>query len=333
MVEAEDLLIFKLREKGKNPSAVEKPQTGEAAMAEPKAEAAPQQKPQVFDTAAARKPALEQEPVKAKDSEFSFTNFFGVKKKEAVKPQEAQVQQTIEEPANYTAQTEAAPERYEKTTGRELEEAKGKFCAWHPWRPAYAICDFCHKPYCYEDTVEFSRGYYCLEDIDKISENYAQELYASYSGIGFIAAGLFMFAFIAFVFFASGQLAYIFNSIMSIGWPAFVANINYSYGSALLGLVITVTGVLSAVLIVIQSNKGFTVGLVAGLAETVLFSYQFLSSGLLYMGILSAMGLVALMLLAYSKVSYEVPEQLISEKSIYHSAVVTGGGTSNSLSF
>ena len=246
------------------------------------------------------------------------------------------MQQPIEEPAEYTApaaQMETAPERYDKTTGRELEEAKGKFCAWHPWRPAYAICDFCHKPYCYEDTVEFSRGYYCLEDIDKISENYAQELYASYSGIGFIAAGLFMFAFIAFVYFASGQLAYIFNSIMSIGWPAFVANINYSYGSALLGLVITVTGVASAVLIVIQSNKGFAVGLMAGLAETALFSYQFLSSGLLYMGILSAMGLVALMLLAYSKVSYEVPEQLISEKSIYHSAVVTGGSTSNSVGF
>ena len=227
------------------------------------------------------------------------------------------------------------PERVERNAGKERDEAKGKFCEWHPWRPAYAVCDYCHRPFCYEDTVEFSHGYYCLEDIDKVSENFAQEMYASYSGISLISAGLFLFAFIAFVYFASGQLAYIFQAVSSSGLPNFLANLNYSYGSALLGLVVTGVGLFAAIFILIQSDKGFAIGLITGLAETVLFSYQFLSSGLLYMGIISAIGLVALILLAYSKVSYEVPEQVLSEQSIYFGSQVGGGaaGRQNQVVF
>jgi hypothetical protein len=48
-----------------------------------------------------------------------------------------------------------------------------------------------------------------------------------------------------------------------------------------------------------------------------MFSYQFLNSGTLYMAIVGAICLSALMLLAYSKISYQVPEQTITERSIY----------------
>jgi hypothetical protein len=317
MVKAEDLLIFKLREKGKG------------AKAEPKAEAAPLQKPQVVEAPAAASAA--EQPVKANSGGFSLARIFRLEKEEVTQPIEQKV-----EASTYTApavRAQIALERFERVKGREREEAKGKFCEWHPWRPAYATCDFCHRPFCYEDTVEFGKEYYCLEDIDKVSDNYAQELYANYSGISFISAGLFMLAFIAFVFFASGQLVYIFTSITTTGLPVFLANLNYSYVSALLGLMVSGTGIISAMFILIQSDKGFAVGLLAGLAETALFSYQFLSSGLIYMAMISAMGLAALMLLAYSRVSYEVPEQIASEQSIYRSTVVVGGNSSGALSF
>ena len=33
----------------------------------------------------------------------------------------------------------------------ESEEAdQGLSCVWHPWRPAYAICNYCHRPFCFE---------------------------------------------------------------------------------------------------------------------------------------------------------------------------------------
>ena len=337
MVKAEDLLIFKLREKGRNAAAIEKPQTEEAARAEPKAEAAPLQRPQIEEAATTARSA---EPVqKPEGAGFTFAGILVGKKKEAAQPKEARMEQQAraaqleEEHAAETQKRGAAPEKEELVMGNEREGAKGRFCEWHPWRPAYALCDFCHRPFCYEDIVELGRGYYCLEDVDKVSENFAQQLYASYSNVSFISAGLLMLAFVAFVYFASGQLVYIFNAIMSTGWPAFIAHLNYSYGSALLGLGVAGAGIVSALFILIQSSKGFAAGLVTGLAETVLFSYQFLSSGALYMAMLSAMGLVALMLLAYSKISYEVPEQLASEQSIYHNSLITNNTQQSKLSF
>ena len=315
MVEAEDRLIFKLRGKGKS-SAELKPQAVEAAKPEVEEAVAPQ----VVEAPAS---ARVTEPSKPKGSGFSFAGIFG-KREEAARPAAQapvplEVERPVEEP--YAAsQTFSIPEKAESITGRERESAKGKFCEWHPWRPAYAVCDYCHRPFCYEDTVESGKGYYCLGDIDKVSKGYAQELYASYSSMSFISAGLFMLAFVAFVYFASGQLVYILKTVISSGLPVFLANLNYSYGSALLGLVVTAAGIISAMLIVIQSNKGFAVGLGAGLAETALFSYQFLSSGLLYMAMISAIGLAALVLLAYSKISYVVPEQTLSEQSVYYSS-------------
>lgn len=270
MTNAEDLLIFKLREKGRNAKIEEKPS------------------------------AIKENPA-------------------AQVVGEVEAERAAEKKRQDEARNAAKLAKARKKGGKEeLEGAKGKYCEWHPWRSAYAVCDYCHRPFCYEDTVEYGRRYYCLEDIDKVSETYNEEMYAEYNSISFVAAGLFMLAFVVFVYFASGQIAYIISYGRMIGLPAFLANINYSYGSALLGLALMLLGLMTSVLIFTQSAKGFVVGLLAGLADTVLFSYQFLNSGTLYMALLSAMALSALLLLAYSKISYQVPEQSLDERSLYY---------------
>ena len=116
-------------------------------------------------------------------------------------------------------------------------------------------------------------------------------------------------AFLVFIYYASGQIVYILNYVFVIGLQSFVANINYSYGIALLGLALTTIDFAAAVLVFIQSDKGFAFGLLAGLSSTALFSYQFLNSSTLYMAFISMITFVALILLAYSKISYEVPEK------------------------
>ena len=96
---------------------------------------------------------------------------------------------------------------------------------------------------------------------------------------------------------------------MTVGLQEFIANINYSYGSALIGFALTAFGLITAVLIFVQSRSGFATGLIVGLAGTAFFSYQFLGSGTTYLALMSAMTFCALALLAYSKVSYIAPDQ------------------------
>lgn len=271
-----------------------------------------------------------QEVTKPKERKFTFFNIGKGKEERAIASQttqpaaqstEAFAEQAVEKTVYATVQTMERPAKAERGTGIELEDARGKSCEWHPWRSAYAICDYCHRPFCYEDIIESGRGYYCLEDIDKVSETYSEELYARYSSMSFISAGMFMLVFVMFIYFASGQLVYILGYARLVGLPSFLSNLNYSYGSALLGFVLTALGLIAAVFIFIQSKRGFIFGLLTGLASTALFSYQFLDSGTIYMALISVIAFVALILLAYSKVSYEIPEQslyydIISSKTL-----------------
>ncbi|EQD58270.1 hypothetical protein B2A_04436, partial [mine drainage metagenome] len=63
--------------------------------------------------------------------------------------------------------------RITKGEREEREAAEGMYCVWHPWRSAYAICHYCHRPFCFEDLVESNGNYYCLEDIDKAGGEHA----------------------------------------------------------------------------------------------------------------------------------------------------------------
>jgi hypothetical protein len=284
MTDVEDLLIFKLREKGRGSQAEAKPSIAKETQAVAKeTQAIAQPAPPAAEKVEAE-PAAEERPV-------------------------------VEAPRA------AKPIKAKRGAREEIEGAKGKFCVWHPWRSAYALCDYCNRPFCYEDTVELGRKYYCLEDVDKVSEKFTEELYTEYSGISFVAAALFMMAFIVFIYFASGQIAYIVSYVGQIGVPAFLSSINYSYDSALLGVAIMSLGLVASVLIFMQSSKGFVIGLVAGLAGTVMFSYQFLNSSTLYMAVVGAISLAALMLLAYSKISYQVPAQSVTERSVFSNSV------------
>lgn len=185
-----------------------------------------------------------------------------------------------------------------------VEAARGKFCTWHAWRPAYAVCGYCGKPYCYEDMVEFNNGYYCLEDIDKVSTTNAESVYTRYTNLGFVSAATMMLSFAVFVFFANAQLAYVLAYIQGQGLPAFLGSLNFSYGSLLLEAFLAVLALAAAVMIVVQTKRAFAIGMVSNVCNVALFSYLYLGSGTFYIGMIAAAGFVGLATLAYSRVTY-----------------------------
>jgi hypothetical protein len=243
------------------------------------------------------------------------------------KPQQAPAAETTVQPAAAQAQPAAAAEQAERRRSLEavaaaeeeklngpaankkgplesgVEGAKQQFCAWHAWRPAYAVCNYCHRPFCYEDVEELNNEYYCLEDIDKVS-SHVEGVYTKYSNLSFVSAAMLMLSFAVFILFANAQIAYVVNAIRTLGAPAFISTINFSYETLFLEAGLTFISLVAAIMIVMQDKRAFMIGIVACIGDIALFSYLFLGSGTLYIAIIAAISFVGLISLAYSRVTY-----------------------------
>ncbi len=211
-----------------------------------------------------------------------------------------------------------------RTEEQSRDAAKGKSCVWHPWRPAYALCNYCNRPFCYEDIIEYKNNYYCLEDIDKVSTGAGVETTVRYNRLSMLSALLFIIAFVVFVFSAIGQVAYITNYANKIGFFSFIAQLNYAYTSALLGFFLALFSIIAGILIFVHSDKGFMVGSLVGAFSTILFSYSYISSGAVYTIAISLVSFAALVLLLLSRETYEAEESLIPARSYQQAEVPVG---------
>ena len=211
-----------------------------------------------------------------------------------------------------------------RTEEQSRDAAKGKSCVWHPWRPAYALCNYCNRPFCYEDIIEYKNNYYCLEDIDKVSTGAGVETTVRYNRLSMLSALLFIIAFIVFVSSAIGQVAYITNYANKIGFFSFIAQLNYAYTSALLGFFLALFSIIAGILIFVHSDKGFMVGSLVGAFSTILFSYSYISSGAVYTIAISLVSFAALVLLLLSRETYEAEESLIPARSYQQAEVPVG---------
>ena len=211
-----------------------------------------------------------------------------------------------------------------RTEEQSRDAAKGKSCVWHPWRPAYALCNYCNRPFCYEDIIEYKNNYYCLEDIDKVSTGAGVETTVRYNRLSMLSALLFIIAFIVFVSSAIGQVAYITNYANKIGFFSFIAQLNYAYTSALLGFFLALFSIIAGILIFVHSDKGFMVGSLVGAFSTILFSYSYISSGAVYTIAISLISFAALVLLLLSRETYEAEESLIPARSYQQAEVPVG---------
>lgn len=180
------------------------------------------------------------------------------------------------------------------------EAAKGHRCVWHPWREAYVICAYCHRPFCFEDTIEFSKDYYCLEDIDSVSQTYKEKVGTSGNTAGTFAGILLMLSFLVFLYFANAQVFYVWQYVAHESLPFIVMHINYSYAFALLDMLAMLLAFITALMIFLQSRKRFFTGSAVCIFSVALFSYQYTNTGTLYLGVVNALIFLAFFMLIYS---------------------------------
>ena len=196
--------------------------------------------------------------------------------------------------------------KHTKYEDRSRKAAEGLYCAWHPWRSAYAICTECHRPFCYEDIVEYNGKYYCLEDVDKVASGAGTaELGVGYNKISLISASASILPIAIYLYFTNGILTYIATYFSQVGVTAFIANFSYAYGIALAGMLFTFLQFVSALLIFGQSRKAYGFGIFSGFLAVALFTYEFISSFAWYTLAISILSFIALVTLGYSKNAYE----------------------------
>ncbi len=297
MATKEEMLIFKLREKkqpAKQPQA-EPPAAAPAQQAEP--QAAPPAQPQPAY-------AQPQQAAAKPQQERRAQRYIPEEEPEVLVTPAPSAFKQVEE-AEMLTQRHPKSTKYEK---KSKKAAEGLFCTWHPWRSAYSVCAECHRPFCYEDIIEYSGKYYCLEDIDSVAAHGGIGPEFVYNKVSLVSAGAFLSIIVVYLYFSYGQLLYLFNYANHIGLNTFLTKLNITYITVLFSAILILFNFISAMLIFAQSKKGYGFGILSGFLSITLFSYEFINSYSLYTAIISALSFASLISLGYSRSGYEPME-------------------------
>ena len=148
-------------------------------------------------------------------------------------------------------------------------------CVQHPWRHAYAVCFACHRPFCFEDIVEYKKGYYCSNDMSKISDQYKARLASEYALANLIPALLIMSLTLAMLYYSSGALSSIATYIGQNGVHAFINSATIGSDFIIADVAILLINMFSAIYAITQSRKSAIANIAITVVAVVLMSYQF----------------------------------------------------------
>ncbi len=195
--------------------------------------------------------------------------------------------------------------RESKAGAESKASVYGMFCVWHPWRPAFAACGYCHRPFCLEDTANFDGNYYCLEDIDKVASKPIESLSGQYNMLSMISALLLFCSFFLFIYYNGGSTAAALYSITGNASKVGAIGALYSISSqdiyAIVGPALIILGVASGILILMRAQLSFIFSIAVSLIIAFFFSYMYIASSEAYYLIYPAVTLLALALLVVSK--------------------------------
>jgi len=318
----DELLIFKLRGMGKK---AEKPQENKA-VEQPKPQAqeakpifVPKPAPTVVQKPIVAQKPVETPKVEAKREEVKRPVFGGLFSAPAPTPEKPIVQKMPREEIEQqmvenvfkkqTFNDESKPSGLEisrkkggRTEAESMDAAKGLTCINHPWRPAYGVCDYCDRPFCYADLVEYDNKFYDLEHIDNVAGKAPRTKKPANSFIK-IASALFIVNSILLFYSIVPQLSFIFNYLGSIGPGNLLGTFDSAYGIPLFNLTISIFGFLAGVLVILTEERGIFLSGLVGTLILVGASFEYLNSYLPYLLVVSLIALTSIIFLAYGRVS------------------------------
>ncbi len=190
-----------------------------------------------------------------------------------------------------------------KLTKKEsMKLAKGRTCMTHPWRDAYAICNFCKRPFCYSDIIAYGKSFYCTEDIGKVSATTAEHLKNPINTFAYVSAVLLV-ANAALLLYFNPQSLTIVNDVMKAGPLEFIKTLNYVTLVYLSNLFIIIFGFISAALLFANSGKGVAIGGLVDSFTIIVTTYELLNTNANYLFAVSAIAFISIATIALSRMS------------------------------
>ena len=231
-------------------------------------------------------------------------------------PPQFDIKEQVEEAVDAQAKQLEIRRQRRNLKPKEIRKVAAKMsCVNHPWRKAYAICDVCQRPFCYEDIVEHGGKYYCFDDIGSAPSGGPDTQMIKYNSIGMVAAVLFFGLFVAFLYLSYTNLEASYSIIASIGFHAFIAQINQDELLLFGGLLISILAFAASILILLESSDSFKTAAGVGVIGMVLFGYQYESTLSIDYGVLAGISFIALLMLVYGRVYVEPVDEEAQQAS------------------
>ena len=157
------------------------------------------------------------------------------------------------------------------------EDLSGAACVNHPWRKAYARCEYCHMPFCYADTMPFHGKIYCLEDIDRATRMHLKPVETP-SRFMYFASMLFALSTILLIYIAYVPARYLASSVMGITAPAALIGIVFQYSITVTDLLLAALSFVAAVVIIRRTPFAFGFGAAVLTLVLIFMSYEYIAS-------------------------------------------------------
>lgn len=161
----------------------------------------------------------------------------------------------------------------------------GLSCVNHPWRSAYALCNYCHRPFCYADLAKEDNKNYCLEDLDQITKT--QVVLVKKNFVYNYVASIFLFLVVAILLiYAYQQIHYttlnFYNGLTSLGLVLFIKTLTFNYIYQLQNPLIVLFSIIAGILLLIRSQKTTILSTLILVILSLVLSYAYLISNTYY---------------------------------------------------
>ena len=193
--------------------------------------------------------------------------------------------------------------KFTKIEEESIEAAKGMMCINHPWRPAYAICNYCKRPFCYADLVEYNGAFYCLEDIDKVTGPGASISPTRFNSFTAISSVFFLANATILGYFIYPQALFLIKYINNVGFVNFLNSLTYSYGISFINLILVVLGLFAGLILYAKNKKWFYISWAIDAFILIIVSYEYLTLNSSYLLAISVLAFINIGTLAYSRLS------------------------------
>lgn len=150
-------------------------------------------------------------------------------------------------------------------------------CINHLWRHAYAKCNYCKRPFCYADLVEYRGMQFCLEDANRTGTQ-SKSGSITPNRFTYLSSLIFIGVSIAVLYYTYPQTGLLFNTVYTSGIQSITLLFTYSYIVVLFTATFIVLGIISSILVLSNSAKLYYASALILVFMLLFFMYEYVSS-------------------------------------------------------